>query len=441
MRAMSPSWRDGLALLRDPGFARLFAARLISAFGSAMTPIALPFAVLEDLGGRPSQVGLLVAVGSFTQLAMQLFAGALADRGSRRRQMVGADLLAAGAQGVIAILLLAGHATFAALITLHALSGIAFALHFPAAVGLVPLVVDRERLQAANALLSMAQATAFAVGATAGGVIAATGGAGTALAIDAGTFAVSALLVAGIHAREQLRSAGASLLHELREGFREFTAHTWLWTIVLQFTFMLMAWFGAWAVLGPVVAKQSLGGAASWGWIAGAQGAGLIAGAVLALRTHFRRPMLAATLCCLPSAAVPLLLAAPGPVAAIAAAAFAAGVGFEVFSVLWNTALHTRVAPEALSRVSSYDVLGSIALVPVGEALAGIGAERLGTTPTLLLCSVGIVLPTLAVLGVRDVRELRAGATAAREGAPRETAKESRGDVAPQSSHPGTDRA
>jgi hypothetical protein len=53
-----------------------------------------------------------------------------------------------------------------------------------------------------------------------------------------------------------------------REGFREFTAHTWLWTIVLQFSVMLMGWFGAWAVLGPVVAKQSLGGAASWGWIA-----------------------------------------------------------------------------------------------------------------------------------------------------------------------------
>jgi hypothetical protein len=197
-------------------------------------------------------------------------------------------------------------------------------------------------------------------------------------------------------------------LRELREGFREFAAHTWLWAIVLQFTFMLMAWLGAWAVLGPVVAKQSLGGASSWGWIAGAQGAGLIAGGLLALRVHFRRQMLAATLFCLPGAAVPLLLAVPSSVAAIAAAAFAAGIGFEVFGVLWNTALHTRVAPEALSRVSSYDVLGSIALVPVGEALAGIGAEQLGTSPTLLLCCVGIVLPTLAVLMVRESRELKA---------------------------------
>jgi MFS family permease len=406
----TPSWRDGLALHRDGDFARLFTARLISAFGSAMAPIALPFAVLDDLGGRPTEVGLLVAAGSLTQIGMQLFAGALADRGSRKRQMVGADFLAAGTQGAIAILLLSGHASLGALLALHAASGVAFALHFPAAVGLVPLVVPRERLQSANALLSMAQATAFAAGATAGGIIASTAGAGTALAIDAASFAVSGLLVATIRPRAQVRSESTSLWRELREGFAEFTAHTWLWAIVLQFTVMLMAWFGAWAVLGPVVAKQSLGGAATWGWIAGAQGAGLVAGAVLAMRIRFRRPMRAAVLWCLPCAGVPLLLAGPAPVAAIAAAAFTAGVGFEIFSVLWNTALHTRVAPEALSRVSSYDVLGSIALVPVGEALAGFGAERIGTPPALLLCCAGIVVPTLAVLAVRDVREMRATA-------------------------------
>ncbi len=403
----SPSWRDGVALLRERDFARLFAARLVSAFGSAMTPIALPFAVLDDLDGTPSQVGLLVAAGALTQIAMQLFAGALADRGSRRLQMVGADLFAAATQAAIAALILTGHASFGALIVLHALSGIAFAMHFPAAVGLVPLVVARDRLQSANALLSIAQATAIAAGATAGGIIASTAGAGVALAIDAASFALSAALIVAIRPRVQERSAGSSLLRELREGFREFTAHKWLWTIVLQFTFMLMAWFGAWAVLGPVVAKQSLGGAAAWGWIAGSHGAGLIVGGVLAMRVRFRHPMRAATLFCLPSAAVPLLLAGPAPVAAIAAAAFAAGLGFEVFSVLWNTALHTRVAPEALSRVSSYDVLGSIALVPLGEVLAGLGAERLGVPPTLLLCSAGIVLPTLAVLAVREVWELR----------------------------------
>lgn len=407
--AAEAGWRAGTRLLRDPAFARLFAARMISAFGSAMTPVALPFAVLEDVGGSSSQLGAVVASISLAQIAMQLFAGALADRGSRRRQMVAADALAAAAQATIAALVLSGQATIAALIALGALCGIGFALHFPAAVGLVPLVVERERLQAANALLGIAQATAFALGASAGGLIAGLLGAGYALAIDAATFAASALLVAGIRAAPQTRGARASLLRELREGFREFTAHTWLWAIVLQFTVMLMGWFGAWAVLGPVVASQSLGGAKAWGTIAGAQGLGLVAGAALALRVQFPRPMLAAVLFCLPSAVVPLLLAVPSPVVALACAAFVAGIGFECFSVLWNTALHTRIAPEALSRVSSYDVLGSIAFVPLGELLAGVGNDRIGTAPSLWLCAAAILAPTLAVLCVRDVREMRAG--------------------------------
>jgi len=403
----NPPASEVLDLLRDPGFARLFAARLVSAFGSAMAPIALPFAVLDDLGGTAGDVGLVIALGSGAQVLMQLFAGALADRGSRRRQMVGADVLAASGQGAIAALVLSGGASLGVVAALHALSGVALALHFPAAVGMVPLVVPRERLQTANAWLSIAQATALGLGAAVGGLLAATLGAGVALAVDATSFVASALLVASIRgAAEQPRAAHASLLRDLREGWREFTAHRWLWAIVLQFSVMLMAWFGAWAVVGPVVAKASLGGAASWGWIVSAQGLGLIVGGAASMRIRFRRPMLAATFACLPSALVPLLLVPPAPVAAIAAAAFAAGVGFEIFSVLWNTALHTRVAPEALSRVSSYDVLGSIALVPFGEVLAGWGVEALGAPSTLLLAFAGVVLPTLAVLGVREVRQL-----------------------------------
>jgi len=216
------------------------------------------------------------------------------------------------------------------------------------------------------------------------------------------------LLVAGIHPSPQPRGESASLLRDLVLGFREFVSHTWLWTIVLQFTVMLMGWFGAWAVVGPVVAKTSLGGAAAWGSIASAQGVGLIVGGVIALRVRFERPMLVATLCCLPGALIPVFLIGPAPVTAIAAAAFLSGIGFEVFGVQWNTALHTRIAPAALSRVSSYDALGSIAMVPVGEALAGWGVDSLGVPTTLVWCFAAIVVPTLAVLCVRDVRQLRA---------------------------------
>jgi hypothetical protein len=221
------------------------------------------------------------------------------------------------------------------------------------------------------------------------------------------TFAVSALLISGVRARAQERAEGESLFAELHAGWREFTSHRWLWTIVLQFSVMLVGWFGTFAVVGPVVAQRSLGGATAWGTIAGAYGFGLLAGGLIALRVRFERPMLPATLMCFSNALLPLLLIAPPAVIWIAAAAFAAGVGGEIFGILWNTALHTHVAPAALSRVSAYDVVGSIALVPLGEVLAGFALQSLGAPATLIGACAAIVLPTAAVLLVPEVRNLR----------------------------------
>ena len=92
-----------------------------------MTPVAVPFAVIENLGGTPRQVGYVAAAGALAQILVQLFGGALADRGSRQRQMVSADVLAALAQGVFAALLLGGVASLPVAIALQALIGVSFA--------------------------------------------------------------------------------------------------------------------------------------------------------------------------------------------------------------------------------------------------------------------------------------------------------------------------
>jgi len=405
----APGFRAGLAQLREPDFARLFGARFVSAFGSAMAPVAMAFAVL-DLTGSARQVGMVIASQTAAQVAVQLFGGALADRWSRQRLMVTADVLACTSQATMAWLLLAGEPRVGWLMALMAMSGVAFALHWPASVGLVPQVVERERLQSANALFSLAQSGAISLGGACAGVIVALSDAGWAIAVDAASFAVSAALVAGLRPRPQQRSPGESLLHELRVGWHEFVSHRWLWTIVLQFSLVVAAWSGGFLVMGPVVAERSLGGASTWGWVAGAFGAGLLAGGLLGMRLALRRPLLVATLGVFTFALPLALLAGPAPAPLIAAGAFVAGAGWELFGVLWFTALHQHVAPEALSRVSAYDILGSIALAPLGEALAGPLLEGLGAGPALWLAVALIVAPTVAVLGVREVRTLRSAA-------------------------------
>ena len=401
----APGFAPGLQLLREADFARLFSARLISAFGSAMAPIAVAFGVLE-LTGSATTMGIVIAAQSGAQVVVQLLAGALADRGSRQRIIVLADLLSMTTQGTMAFLFLSGSGELWQLVVLMALNGVAFAMMWPASVGLVPQIVDRERLQSANAFLSLAQAGAFPLGAATAGLLVAAFGAGWAIAVDSATFAASAVLISLLRPRPQERSAPASLLRDLRDGWSEFISHRWLWTIVLQFSVMLAAWQGSFAVVGPVVATRLLGGASDWGGIAGAYGLGLLAGGVVALRVHVRRPMLVATLCVFLNAGLVLLLSLPAPVPLIAASAFLAGMGGEIFGVLWFTTLHKLVAPDVLSRVSAYDILGSIALVPLGEAAAGPLIEALGIAPTLWIAAAMIIVPTALVLLVPEVRKL-----------------------------------
>jgi predicted MFS family arabinose efflux permease len=267
-------------------------------------------------------------------------------------------------------------------------------------------VVERENLQPANALLSLAQSGAYGLGGAAAGIIVALAGAEWAIATDAGTFVVSALLIAQLKPRAQQRSERQNLLRDIIDGWKEFTSHRWLWTIVAQWSLMLAGWSGCFFVVGPIVAERSLGGPGAWGWIAGAFGAGLVLGGLLGIRLAVRRPMLVGTLGVLCLTLPVALLALAAPVPWIAAGAFVAGTGLELFGVLWFTALHTHVAPEALSRVSAYDILGSIALAPIGQAAAGPLIDWIGAPRTLWLGVALIAIPTLLVLGVREVREL-----------------------------------
>lgn len=398
-------FRVGAAQLAQRDFRRLFIARFVSAFGSVMAPVAMVFAVL-DLTDSPGDVGMVIASGSLAQACVQLLGGTLADRWSRQYVMVSADLLASASQAAMAYLLLTGQAQVWQLCLLMAVNGVGFAFHHPAGIGLVPQVVQREHLQSANALLSLSGSAAAGLGGAAAGIIVALWSAGWAIAGDAFTFALSAWLIVGIRPGPQERSAAASIFRELRDGWHEFISHRWLWSIVLQFSLVVMAFQGCFMVLGPIVAERSMDGPADWAWVAGGFGAGLLVGGLIGMGIEPRYPMRLATFMVFFLALPLMLLAGPSPLALIVAGTFLTGVAIEIFSVLWFTALHTRVAPEALSRVSAYDILGSIALAPLGEAAAGPLSEALGMSETLFLGAAFIVVPTLLVLAVAEVRNM-----------------------------------
>jgi MFS family permease len=397
--------RSGAAPLREREFRLLFTGRTISLVGSAIAPVALAFAVL-DLTGSKTDLGLILAAREIPLILFLLVGGIWADRFPRNRVMVGANVFSALSQAAAAVLLITGNAEVWHLAALAAVNGGASAFFFPASAGVIPQTVPAPILQQANALLALAMNSAMIGGAAIAGFLVAAFGPGWAIAIDAGTYLLGASFVALMRLPAIEPSESPRFLSELAVGWREFRGRTWLWVIVLQFSFLLMVTMGAFSVLGPVVADEELGGAKAWGAILTAQAAGFVTGGLIGLRFRPRRMLVAATLGILALPAPLIAVGFPLGLPAIAAIAFLAGVGSEIFGLLWHTTMQQEIPPDKLSRVYSYDALGSIGLVPVGYAIAGPIADAIGVRAALWgAAAIGIAV-TLAVLAVRDVRTL-----------------------------------
>jgi MFS family permease len=400
--------RDALAPLREREFRLLFGARVTSFLGNAMAPVALAFAVL-DLTGSKSDLGFVLAARQGAQVAFLLVGGVWADRLPRHRVMVASNVASGASQAVLAALLLAGHARIWELLVLSAANGTSSAFFFPASTGIVPQTVPAPLLMGANALLRLGLNGSFILGAAVGGVIVGASSPGVAIAVDGATFLLAAALTGAMRLPAKLLMESRNMLSEVRDGWREFRSRTWLWAIVLQFSFIVAAESGSFGTLGPAVAKEHLGGAAVWGGVIACESAGLIVAGIVMLRLRPRRMLLAATLGVFTMPLIQFALAVPLSVRVICAAAFAGGLGIEVFGVLWDTTMQQEIPQDKLSRVSAYDALGSWILGPLGFVAVPLIAAAVGNRATFVGVGVLIVVCTLAVLLVEDVRTLERG--------------------------------
>ncbi|GAA0295543.1 MFS transporter [Streptomyces turgidiscabies] len=401
-------------------YSLLTASAVVTNLGSNGAMIAAAFAVLEA-GGDAGDVGLVAAARTLPLVLFLLIGGAVADRLPRHHVMVAANALNCLSQAVFAVLVLVGEPQLWQMMLLTALGGTGQAFFSPAAEGMLLSSVKGDQAARAFAVFRMAMQSASMGGAALGGAMVAVLGPGWVLAVDALAFAVAGALrsfldVSHIPAREP----GGGMLADLREGWREFAGRSWLWVIVVQFAVANAVIGAAQSVYGPLVARDSLGGAGPWGLALATFGAGTVAGALLMTRWRPRRLLLAGTLCVFPLALPAAALAVPAPMAVLCAVMFATGVTQEVFGVSWMTALHQEIPEDKLSRVSAYDWFGSVALLPLATALAGPAEHAFGRTPALWGCAALIVVVTAAALSVRDVRNL----TRHTRATPRDSAQE-----------------
>lgn len=394
------------APLRHAPFRFLVLGRTINMVGNAIAPMALAFGVL-DLTGSARDLGLVVAARSATNVLFVLLGGVIADRLPRRFVMIASALLAAASQGTVAALFFTGHATVPLLMALGAVNGAVAAFSFPAISAIQGQVVPDEIRQQANALNRLSINLVGVAGAAVGGVLVAAFGSAWSIAIDAGTFALSAVFFALIkvpHVRAAAAARG-SMFHELRVGWREFASRTWLWAVVLGFTLLNAMLAGAVGVLGPTIADATFG-RAGWGVATGAELAGLALGGIIVLRLKIRRFLLVGVLSMAGVVPFMLVLGAAPYLPLVIAITLVTGFGIEIFGVAWETSMQRHVPADLLARVYSWDILGSIVAVPVGQIAAGSAADALGTEGALIGAAVLSALAVAAMALTPAVRKL-----------------------------------
>jgi hypothetical protein len=395
-----------LAPLRERNFRSFFLSSFINMAGSTMAPVALAFAVLE-VSDSPSALGAVLAANSIPLVLFLLFGGVIADRLPRVLILRVGNLVLAVTQGAVAALVITDTAELWMLIVLEAVNGTTMALVFPAFAAIMPQLVPRDMLQSANVLQSMSRGALRVVGPSIAALLVVTVGPGWALAADALTWLVAALLLLRVSLPRPVRDRSEpSTFAELREGWSLFIGTTWLWVIVLAFSVLNAIHAGAFLTLGPVVAKDTIG-EQGWGYIISAESLGLLAMTAVMLRRRLERPLFFGMLG-IATAGFPIVLLGAAPeLLPLVVLAFVAGAGIELFSLGWMLAMQENIEERMLSRAFSYDALGSFVAMPIGQLAYGPLALAFGYGDVLIVSGIvytGICLLTLVSASVRNLQ-------------------------------------
>lgn len=404
------SWLgERFAVLTVPDLRLVFGSTLASGLGDGVVGVALAFAVL-DLTGSATDLGVVMAARTVTMVCVALVGGVVADRVSRRAVMVSADLVRFCSQLAIGMLLLSGQATVFEIVVSQVLVSAGNAFFNPASAGLLQ-AVSGEFAQEANALKTIAISGSGMLGPALGGVLVVTAGSSWALIVDGVSYLVSALLLLKVShgARSPLAARGehSTFLADLRSGFHEVVSRTWVWATIVNMAVanLLMA---AFPVLAPLICKEDYGGAGAYAALGVSFAVGMLVGGTSLLRFKPHFPLRAGFIAFLPALLPGIVLGLKLSLPVVVGAQFLSGIGMTVMGALWWTAMQEHIPPQSISRVSSYDWAGTLAVMPIGYALVGPVANRFGAGTTLVWCFVAALVVTLAALLVPAIRNLEA---------------------------------
>ena len=386
---------------------RLFLARFISNYGNGMGPIALAFGILGLPNGSANLLGLVLGTTTVLFLIMAPFGGVIADKYGRAR-MVGLTDMAAGLVLIVqASYFTTGNVPIAVLLIVNGTFGILWGIFWPAFSGVIPAVLPEAGLQKGNALNQLLTNSGMIFGAASAGIFIDIFGVATTLAIDAASFFISGLLIYTFrHLTPRVTGTENSMLTDLRYGWGVFLSFKWIVNLVFAWSFIVMCWAAAENILGPLIALEHFNGAKSWSFVITAESIGLIVGSFIAIKIKLKYPLRFLQLTSFSVTFYIFALAKPQSLLVIAFGAFLFGITLDLWGTLWNTALQRKVPRDVLSRVSSFDAMGSMMFRPIGLAIAGPLSSLFGITNFIYILAALSVVAVAAPLFSAEVRNM-----------------------------------
>jgi MFS family permease len=392
-------WPRRLRLLAaERNFRIFYVGYSTSLLGTAMSGIALTFAVLET-GGTAADLGFVFAASVFPQVLIMLGGGVLADRIGRRRLMLVTDTGRLAVQATLAAVLFAGRPPLWLFITLSALLAAGEGFFSPALGGLRAEMVPPDSQPDANAMLGVARSATTIAGPALAGILIAVTSPAVVIALDAASYGASVAALAVLRIPAASRPA-QSPWRDLADSWAVFRSQTWLWVTTLQYSLFNLFTWAPYLLLGPILARQYLGGAGAWGLISAAFATGAVLAGLFMVGRRPRRPIAIAVIGTFGYPIPCLLLALHAAAWAVAAGALVAGAGGTVGGTLTSSIQQQRIPRGMLARISAIELTGSYALGSLGWAAIGPLASVVGTVPVLAFAAGYGVAGSAVVLAV-----------------------------------------
>jgi MFS family permease len=420
MGRVSTSKRVGM--MRGPGplrhrdFRYLVSGQLASNIGDACYAVALPWYVLAEHGGALLLGTVLVAYG-LPRAVLMAFGGAASDRWRPWTVMMASDVVRAVGAAALAVVALLGPARAESLVPIAVVLGAGQGLFLPGSFVITPALLPDAELEAGNAFTVGGAQLALLVGPALGSAVVELLGLGTAFAVDAVTFALSAYSLSRIRSARR-HGAWASAERGENTVVAKATLRQLLFaepTLLVVLVVTLAGNLGSGGLVEVAVPALAHGplntSAAGYGGLAAALGAGALAGTLAASRMRPpRRPAIRCSAICLAQAAMIGLTPYLGGAVAAGVGLFGYGLFNGAANIVMITALQRWAPPHLLGRVMGLVLLGGFGVFPVSVMFGALVVDRFGPAPFFLVAGLILVAAVLGAMTQRRWRDLGAAA-------------------------------